>query len=117
MKSLLKQCEFDWSLVDSDGISADDAREHISETINGIEGDRKAAVARAEAAETEVATLKWRVAELEAGLERTISSGEALMVLLNPSLLPAGAEQQLEATAGQFTRARRLTHQEKNNAG
>lgn len=64
----------------------------------------------------EAAALKARIAELEAGLERTTDSSEALAAYFNPHLLPAGIAQQLEATIEQNRRARRL-HQEKNNAG
>lgn len=62
--------------------------------------------------------LKSRVAAAEAerdalakALEKTSSSTLALTSLLNPQLLPAGAEQQLEATAEQARRADRTASQ------
>ena len=71
---------------------------------------------RAEAAESEVSTLKGRIAELEAGLEPfgkhdwTDENGWNDLACKNDRICDWFGP-------SDFRRARRLTHQEKNNAG
>jgi chorismate-pyruvate lyase len=50
MRSLLKQCNFDWSDADH-GVQADEARGHISESIRDIERRAESAEARLKQAE------------------------------------------------------------------
>lgn len=65
MKSLLTECNFEWRDVEPDGVSAEDAREYISTTLDEMEKGEQRWKSRAEAADAEVARLKdagegWR---------------------------------------------------------
>lgn len=56
MRALLDECEFPWADLDfGEGISADDARLHISETLRSIEDAERNWRARAERAEADLA--------------------------------------------------------------
>lgn len=80
---------------------------------------------RAEAAESEVATLKARIAELEAGLEAILRHGELANVPTGSPFASYGGKKPPSKDVFAFPRhmltgieevlARRLTHQEKNN--
>jgi hypothetical protein len=101
MRSLLNECNFDWSWVDGDGVTADTAREHISETISELGKDRQSAIARAEKAEAafeekcrEVERLAERISSISAERDDWKSYYEAG---LNEWLRAEKAEMQLAA--------------------
>lgn len=62
MRSLLSSCNFNWQDVQPDGVTADDAREYISTTLDELEKGEQRWKARAD-------TLARRVEGLEAALE------------------------------------------------
>lgn len=57
MRSLLTECHFDWRDTEPDGISAEEAREYISTTIEEVEKGEQRQKARAEAAEASAAAM------------------------------------------------------------
>jgi|SRR5690349_17525317 len=61
MRSLLSSCNFNWQDVQPDGVTADDAREYISRTLDELEKGEQRWKARAD-------TLARRVEGLEAAL-------------------------------------------------
>ena len=61
MRSLLSSCNFNWQDVQPDGVTADDAREYISRTLDELEKGEQRWKARAD-------TLARRVERLEAAL-------------------------------------------------
>jgi uncharacterized protein (DUF1330 family) len=70
MRSLLNVCHFDWRDVDpGEGVTADDAREYIATTINEVEAAGERYLARAEAAEAEVARLREALTEVVAAFD------------------------------------------------
>lgn len=69
LRSLLSECNFDWRDVEPDGVTADDAREHISTTLDELEKGETRNRERAEAAESRVEALSAEVGKLTEALE------------------------------------------------
>ena len=72
MRSLLSICNFNWQDVQPDGVTADDAREYISTTLDELEKGEQRWKARAD-------TLARRVERLEAALTPSADTKAAYM--------------------------------------
>jgi archaellum component FlaC len=90
MRSLLNECHFDWGYADPEGVSAEDAREHISTTLAEFEKTEKHLRSKAEAAEAEVSRLTRELNQAKDQIDREIRAAAALRAsaLLEPT--PSG---------------------------
>ncbi len=89
LRSLLSECNFDWRDVEPDGVTADDAREHISTTLDELEKGETRNRERAEAADSRVEALS-----AEVGTARAEAFEEAALI--------AEAERKQHDTGGGF---------------
>lgn len=77
LQELMVECHYDWRDA-CDGVSAEDARDYISTTLNELEKAEQSWRSRAEAAETALATARSELDRL-AGLEaESMEAGEVV---------------------------------------
>jgi FtsZ-binding cell division protein ZapB len=97
LRSLLAECNFDWRDTDPEGITADQAEEHISTTLDELEKGEAHWKARAENAERETARKCAEIERLRAAL--ALYGDRIRMSFAPPELQPVIDDALVDAAA------------------